>query len=262
MMPCHACTRCNFQILLYTPNMACNEPPKEESQKVEYYRASTSANTIKLNVDEHTHCELDPMGDLSSLLMETDLVANSPVNVSFVVIEIVRYIGYIESNLGEPYLGHHFGCSKRDIEHCFFISFLSGSIYPSYWLKTFRCQIKPYSLSSTYCATLVLWDEEKVKSGEEEIVWQSEQRALKLGNHSADAGDMVDFEINVKVDSSKVYLIKIDVPEGSICCGSVKEEWTNNGQGTMVHATAHFYENNYTIRKNRYSKRYELAITI
>ena len=109
-------------------------------QRDDYYRVNSDSNVIGFDEDtERTtlYHQFDPLGDLTTLLMDTDLIQQSPIDVSFVVTEIVRYVGYIESNLTEPSSRSTFWSSQRDVEQCYFISFSPKSVHSSYFLTTF-----------------------------------------------------------------------------------------------------------------------------
>ena len=114
---------------------------------------------------------------------------------------------------------------------------------------------------SEYCATLLEWDRGKVLKGKEEIVWQSERRSRKLGNHKVREQYISEFEVNVKLDTDKIYLIKIDTPKGGTGCGNVQQSWDNHGKGCLVHAKARLYNNSYSMRTEYNSKRYEMLFT-
>ena len=97
-----------------------------------------------------------------------------------------------------------------------------------------------------------------VAKGEEEIIWQSDQR-----NNSDDSvvNDIVEFNVNMRLDTDKIYLMKIDVPQGTISCGDLTAEWREEGKGYLVHAKARYYQNRYYFRRSYNGKVYEMAFT-
>ena len=229
----------------------------------DYYRANTEPNSIEFEDEDHFHHQFDPLGDLTDVVMETDLIKNNAVDVSFVAVVIVSFVGYTESNLSLPSKGSGFGCTKHDVEQCYFISFSPNCKYSAYWLKQFRCEVRGVELDDIYCATMLVWNREQVMEGNEEIVWQSEMRSLELRNHEPDDRDIVDFEMNVKCDTDKIYLIKIDVPEGRIGCDRVqsKDIWPVDGQQLLLHARMHLNHNQFSDRSYNPHKFYSVSFT-
>ena len=245
-----------------------DEAPKPKRK--EYYRVNTSVN--KIEFDESTQSnellhEFDPLGDLTAALMDTDMIQNSSIDSSFVVQEIVRYVGYIESNLKMPSSTCTFWSSSQDVEQCYFISFSPKSMYSSYLLTSFRCHIAARN-NSLFCATLSIWNREKVTQGQEEIIWQSEQRdgMAKINKNSGKsdasvASNIVEFEVNTRLNTDTIYLMKIDVPRGTIVCGDLRNDWRQEGKGYLVHAKARYFKNRYYFRRSYSGKVYELAFT-
>ena len=237
-------------------NKETKQTPEQLKKQREYYRANDLANTIDFEDAQYFHHQLDPLGDLTVLLLDTDLLKQAPSAIS---IEIVRFVGYTESNLDELFWNPFF-CSKLDVEQIYFISFCPNSRYPSYRLMSFQCDVL-LNVAGECCATLMEWDREKVLKGKGEIVWQSEMRSRELENQKRSDKKTVDFEMNVKLDTDKIYLIKIDTPKGSTGCGSVRKSWDNHGKGCLVHAKARLYKNRYYMRSGYQSKRYEMLFT-
>ena len=225
-----------------------------ECEKAEYYRVNEQPNTIDFADEDHFHHQFDPLGDLTTLLTETDLVKNSDVSFAKV---IVRFVGYTESNVEMPY-GSRFWCSKHDVEQCYVISFSPKSTYSAYWITSFRCEVS-LRANGVYCATMLEWNRKKMFEGKENIIWQSEMRSLKAQNHVVDSTNIADFEMNIKLDADKIYMIRIDIPEGGVSCGGLRQN-RNESDGYLVHAIAHLYHNKYSLRDPPH-KRYSVTLT-
>ena len=229
--------------------------------KRDYYRVNELPYIIGFEDADYLHSDFDPLGQLAVNLMETDWIQNSQIDASFIVMEIVGFVGHSESNLNEP-MDPGFGCSKTDVEQCYFIAFSPESRLSSYTLKTFQCDVVlRIGSPAVYCATLLVWDRDKLMEGKEEIIWQSQKRSWKAWNHEANDRNIVDFAVNMKLATDKKYLMKIDIPEGSTGCGCVSEK-RNSDQNSLVKATEiHLYNNKYQVRSGYYGKPKRYAAT-
>eukprot|EP01084_Bolivina_argentea_P271906 462793_1 len=235
-----------------------------------FYRVNDKPNQIDIDLDNFEH-QFDPLGVTHDALVNCALIRNLGIDPTFVISKIVSYVGYIESSL-HLISSSRYGTYPWDIEQCFFIKPPSKSKY-NYTLKSFACDvILGLSTQLKWCATLVLFDETKVKQNKEDILWQSqiydnESTVIFEGDendnkfiHVSHKDLIVKFDnLYVKLKNDKLYLMRIDIVEGqSGCRYDARRDKTKT---YFVKTNGHLYKNRYSMRTKHYDdKLYELVL--
>lgn len=228
------------------------------SELHEFWRVNNKPNEVNIDVSNYEH-DFDPKQQMYDGLMKTALIKklNEMMDLSFIINAIINLVGYTESTLD---LKSHsnFWCSANDVEHLFIISLPKNSKF-NYKLVSFATHIRLWE-GAQYCATLLLWDVERLKANKNDIIWQSKIFTPNDANFLQKDRSIVLFDnINVMLDTNKVYAIKIDVPKGLIGCDLIETGEKDRSRVYFVNSNGHLEDNVYRMKWDRDGKLYQIV---
>eukprot|EP01084_Bolivina_argentea_P092854 167022_1 len=238
-----------------------------------FYRPNQEANAVNIDVTQFSH-NYDPLSPTYDAIRSCTLITNLKMNASFIIRAVISFIGYIESTLHLE-SGSNFGCSKFDVEQLFIISPPNKSTF-SYKLISFATDIRTsVNKHTTFCATLLLFDKDKLEKNDGDIIWQSaifsseyinyllpEKREDGYINPEYDTNIVIFNDINVVLENNKTYAIKIDIPQGYTSCNLIHSGQKDRSRQYFVNSNGHWRRNKYNMKGDRDGKVYELTLGI
>ena len=99
-----------------------------------------------------------------------------------------------------------------------------------------------------------------MKANDGDIIWQSKMYSSENTIYFERARKIVLFDnINMTLDSNKVYAIKIDVPMGCVGCCLIDEGKRDRSRTWFINSNGHLRDNEYKMKDDRDGKLYEIV---
>mmetsp|Transcript_56460 Transcript_56460/g.89931 ORF Transcript_56460/g.89931 Transcript_56460/m.89931 type:complete len:252 (-) Transcript_56460:36-791(-) len=245
------------------------------------YRPSTEPNTVTIDTTTRAH-NYDPLGNIYTAIKHSKCFANTPLYIESALIKVVvHYVGYTESNLHLKSHSSNITCSAQNVGQLFLFT-MPKHPKTSYTLTSFATDIKVDAdelATAQFCATLLLFEKERLENNDNDIVWQSKiftaESATYLAStecddehyvHSEYNANIVRFaNIDIRLEAGQTYAVKIDVPAGNIGCNVVEEsvKWKTKNRRVrrLVDSSGYWMNNVYGVDyRNNEDKLYELVL--